>query len=197
MRSTGFPFGISFLLELVFHVIQQLHTAFLGIILFQTNPDFQHHFRITQLRTSTFNMHEVSIVPSSLHLCNFCKSIKWPEFPLPHRQQSRRQDLPHKTFAQLQESADEGCSLCQFLWSSIINQEDITKQNIKLLATMSLEYDFGRYEDGMLMFLDMESQNTSINGGILFSCFENKRLQIADEEARQIICNYNNQPYQI
>lgn len=62
---------------------------------------------------------------------------------------------------------------------------------------MSLGYDFGRYEDGMLMFLDMESQNTSIYGGILFSCFENKTLQIADEEAQQIICDYNNQPYQI
>lgn len=34
----------------------------------------------------------------------------------------------NKTFSSLQESADEGCVLCRFIWSSIVNDPALTKE---------------------------------------------------------------------
>ncbi|PSR93857.1 heterokaryon incompatibility protein-domain-containing protein [Coniella lustricola] len=66
------------------------------------------------------------LYPPKSQLCAGCEGFKWPALPLAVK--GYISEAPHPTFRELQESADQGCIFCQFLWSAIIRHSKISKQ---------------------------------------------------------------------
>ncbi|EWG55177.1 hypothetical protein FVEG_17467 [Fusarium verticillioides 7600] len=69
----------------------------------------------------------VDIVHPSLQLCSSCSSFPWPSGLDTDSFLVEFLNL-NKTFSSVQASAEEGCVLCRFIWSLMINDFIVTKE---------------------------------------------------------------------
>lgn len=130
---------------------------------------------------------EFRTLDPSLHLCTHCKSISFPDLargdrsnPIPH----------HATLDKLQQSADEGCAMCQLAWSSIVTNYRVTKATAKLfteaLSELSLTVSFeGTWGEGWL-FLKVEKGDDLVVVSKLEGRGRVERDWTRDLEARKI-----------
>lgn len=90
--------------------------------------------------TESDNASIVSVIHPSPQLCTRCASFPWPSRPSHNRIFSKK--IPfHETFYSLQESADHGCVLCRFAWSSIVNDCTVNNDVFRALAKGSIDLD--------------------------------------------------------
>ncbi|SCN79298.1 related to tol protein [Fusarium fujikuroi] len=69
----------------------------------------------------------VAIIHPSLQLCSSCASFRWPS-GLGTKRFLVETLTFNQTFSSVQKSADEGCVLCRFIWSLIVNDCVVTKE---------------------------------------------------------------------
>ncbi|CCT69567.1 related to tol protein [Fusarium fujikuroi IMI 58289] len=65
-----------------------------------------------------------AVIHASPSLCPRCKSFPWPSMP---EDWVKSHKIPlHESFSSLQDSADQGCAFCRFVWLSLVNKCDVT-----------------------------------------------------------------------
>ncbi|KAF5674082.1 hypothetical protein FCIRC_7851 [Fusarium circinatum] len=72
-----------------------------------------------------------AIIHASPRLCSRCVSFPWPPTP---KDWYESYELPlHESFGSLQESADQACVFCRYVWPSLVNNREMTTEVLEKL----------------------------------------------------------------